>query len=81
MWQLGKMQLNKVNKSLTYPTTMNYWAPLLDKIDKTEAEHEEMNAIITKQLQPEAKTNKWTQQIIKQQEKHLEMIQEQHHFF
>jgi hypothetical protein len=58
MWQLGKVQLNKINKSLTHLTIMNYWAPLLDKIDKTEEEQEETNAIITKQPQPEAKTNK-----------------------
>jgi hypothetical protein len=55
MWQLGKAKLNKVNKSLTYPTITNYWAPLLDKIGSTEVEHEETNAIITKQPQPEAK--------------------------
>ncbi len=58
-WQLGKVQPNKINKSLTYPTHTNYWAPLLDKIKETEEEHE-MNAVISKQPQPEAKTNKWT---------------------
>jgi hypothetical protein len=34
---------------------MNYWAPVLDKINETELEHEKTNAIITKQPQSEAK--------------------------
>ncbi len=71
MWQPGKVQLNKITKSLTYLTNTNYWAPLLEKIEESEEEHEEMNAVTSKQPQPETKTNKWTQWILKRQERWL----------
>jgi hypothetical protein len=60
MWQPETVTLNKITKSLEYWNTTNYWAPHLDKIDKTETEHKEANIVVAKQTQSEAKANKWT---------------------
>jgi hypothetical protein len=68
----GKIELNKLNHTQTYPDITNYWAPL-DKMDNhpNKPQTKTINSIKYITKAETKKMDKWTRRLEKQQEQRI----------